>query len=66
MSCILRNKGSSKKKSFTVKSYEVTKKISKAGKVLVTTVQRMNLKMLYTQVCYDLYQMMTSKIKGVF
>jgi IS5 family transposase len=48
------------------KVYAVTKKMFKAGKVLTTTVQRVNLKMLCTPFCYNLYQVRTLKIKGIF
>jgi IS5 family transposase len=64
MSYILRNKGSSQKE-LEIKSYEVTKKVFKGGKVLVITIRRVNLKMLCTVFCYNLYHLMTSKIKGV-
>ena len=66
MSDILRNKRISSKRATRERVYAVTKKIFKAGKVLVTTVQRVNLKMLCTAFCYNLYQLMTLKIKGVF
>ena len=48
------------------KVYSVTKKILKAGKVLVITIQRVNLKMLCINFCYNLYQVMTLQIEGVF
>ena len=45
---ILRNKRFSSKKVTCERVYAVTKKIFKAGKVLVTTIQRVNLRMLCT------------------
>lgn len=41
------------------------KKIFKAGRVLATTVQKVNLKML-CDFCFNLYQLMASKIKRLF
>jgi IS5 family transposase len=43
---ILRNKRVSSKRSPRKRVYAITKKIFKAGKVLVDIAQRMNLKML--------------------
>ena len=43
----------------------VTKKMFKAGKVLTTTVQRVNLKTLYTVFCYNLYHLMILNIKSI-
>ena len=57
---ILRNKGLAKKIT-EERIYAVIKKIFKAGKVLVTTIQRVNLKMLCTAFCYNLYQLRTLK-----
>jgi IS5 family transposase len=42
-----------------------TKESLKAGKVLVTTLKRANLKMLYTAFYYNIHQLRTLKIKGV-
>jgi transposase, IS5 family len=62
---ILRNKRISSK-SPRRKSLSVTKEIFKAGRVFVTTVKRVNLKMLCTAFCYDLHQLRTLKIKKVY
>jgi hypothetical protein len=53
-------------KNIRERIYAGAKKIFKAGKVLITTVQRVNLKMLCTAFCYNLHHLMTLKIKGVF
>ena len=63
---ILRNKMISSRRVPGERVYVVTKKILKAGKVLVITIQRVNLKMLCTAFCYNLYQLRTLEIKGVF
>jgi IS5 family transposase len=47
-------------------SIVVTKGTFKAGKVLVTSGKRVNLKMMCTAFCYDLHQLRTLKIKGVY
>ncbi len=60
---ILRNKRISSKRVQRERIYAVTKKLFKAGKVLVNTIQRVNLKMLYTAFCYNLYQLRTLRIK---
>jgi len=53
-------------KNIRERIYAGAKKIFKAGKVLITTVQRVNLKMLCTDFFYNLYQLMALKIKRVF
>jgi len=55
MSDILRDKIISSKRAQMERVYAVTKKMLKAGKFLATTVQRVNLKMLSTTFCYNLY-----------
>ncbi len=60
---ILRNKRISSKKIQGERVYSVTKEIFKAGRVFVTTVKRVNLKMLYTAFCYNLHQLRKLKIK---
>ncbi len=62
---ILRNKRISSKRVPEKWVYSVTKKIFKAGTVLVATIQRANLKMLCTVFCYNLYQLRTLKINSV-
>jgi IS5 family transposase len=59
---VLRNKRISSKRAQVERIYAVTKKIFPAGKVFVTTIQRVNLKMLYKTFCYNLYQLSTVKI----
>jgi IS5 family transposase len=63
ISDLLRNKRISSKKATRKRIYAVTKDICKAGKVLVITVQRVNLKMLYTAFSYNIYILMTLDIK---
>ena len=63
---ILRNKRISSKRVPCERVYAATEQICKEGKVLVTTIQRVNSKMLYTAFCYNLYHFMTWKIKEVF
>jgi len=63
---ILRNKMISSKRISGELIYVVTKKIFKAGEVLVTTIQRINLKMLCIAFCFNLYQLRTLEIKEVF
>jgi IS5 family transposase len=45
--------------------YAVTKEVFKIRNVPVTTVERVNAKMLMTVFCFNLYQMGTLKAKGV-
>ena len=42
------------------------KKYSKQEKFFFTTVQRVNLKILCADFCYNLYHLMASKIKRAF
>ncbi len=63
---ILGNKRISSKRFQGERVYSVTKEIFKAGRVFVTTVKRVNLKMLCTAFCYNLYQLRTLKIKKVY
>jgi IS5 family transposase len=63
---ILRNKRISSKRVPGERVYAVAKETFKAGKVLVTTVKRVNLKMMYTAFCYNLHQLRTLRIKGVY
>jgi IS5 family transposase len=65
MSDILRDKIISSKRVQMERVYAVTKKMFKAGKFLATTVQRVNLKMLFTVFCSNLYHLITLKIKGI-
>ena len=63
---ILRNKRISSKRVPGERVYSVTKEIFTAGRVFVTTVKRVNLKMLCTAFCYNLHQLRTLKIKKVY
>ena len=63
---ILRNKRISSKRVSGERVYAVAKETFKAGKVLVTTVKRVNLKMLYTAFCYNIHQLRTLRIKEVY
>jgi Transposase and inactivated derivatives, IS5 family len=63
---IIRNKRISSKRVPGERVYAVTKNVFNAGMVLVTTVERVNVKMLFTALCYNLHQLRTLKRKGVF
>ena len=63
---IIRNKRISSKRVPGERVYAVTKNVFNAGMVLVTTVERVNVKMLFTVLCYNLHQLRTLKSKGVF
>ncbi len=62
---ILKNKRISSKRVQRERINSVTKEIFKAGRVFVTTVKRVNLKMLCTAFCYNLHQLRKLKIKKV-
>lgn len=63
---IIRNKRISLKRVPGERVYAVTKDVFKAGEVLVTTVERVNVKMLFTAFCYNLHQLRTLRRKGIF
>jgi len=63
---IIRNKRISSKRIPKERVYAVTKNVFNSGTILVTTVERVNVKMLFTAFCYNLYQLRTLKRKGVF
>ena len=63
---ISRNKRISSKRVSGKRVYSVTKEIFKARRVFVTTVKRVNLKMLCTAFCYNLHQFRTLKTKKVY
>lgn len=63
---IIRNKRISSKRVPGERVHAVTKNIFNSGMVLVTTVERVNVKMLFTVFCYNLHQLRTLKRKGVF
>jgi len=63
---ISRNKRINSKRVPGERVYSITKEIFKAGRVFVTTVKRVNLKMLCTAFCYNLHQLRTLKLKKVY
>lgn len=63
---IIKNKRISLKRVLGERVYVVTKDVFKAGEVLVTTVERVNVKMLFIAFCYNLHQLRTLRRKGVF
>ena len=54
---ISRNKRINSKRVPGERVYSITKEILKARRVFVTTVKRVNLKMLCTAFCYNLHQL---------
>jgi IS5 family transposase len=61
----LRNIRISKKRAPVERHYAVIKRVFKAGHVLVTTVPRVNVKMIFTAVGFNLYQLCTLRKQGV-
>ncbi len=61
----LRNLRISKKRAPVERHYAVIKRVFNAGHVLVTTVSRVNVKMIFTAVGFNLYQLCTLRKKGV-
>jgi IS5 family transposase len=65
----LRNRRIAKKRAPAERQYAVIKRVFKAGHVLVTTVERVRIKMLFTAFGYKLYQLHTlkkqEKLEGV-
>ena len=61
----LRNKRISKKRAPGERPFAVIKNIFKAGHVLVTTLARVNIKMIFAAIAFNLYQLLTLKKKGV-
>jgi len=59
----LRNRRIAKKRAPAERQYAVIKCVFKAGHVLVTTVERVKIKMLFTAFCYNLYQVYTLQNK---
>jgi IS5 family transposase len=57
----LRNRRIAKKRAPAERQYAVVKCVFKAGHVLVTTVERVGIKMLFTAFGYKLYQLHTLK-----
>ncbi len=65
ISDILRNKRISSQRVPGERVYSVVKEVFNAGKVLLTTVERVNVKMLMTAFCFNLHQLKTLKHKGI-
>ena len=65
ISDILRNKRISSQRVPGERVYSVVKEVFNAGKVLLTTVERGNVKMLMTAFCFNLHQLKTLKHKGI-
>jgi IS5 family transposase len=61
----LRNLRISKKRAPVERHYAVIKRVFKAGHVLVTTVPRVNVKMIFTAVGFNLSQLCTLRKQGV-
>lgn len=61
----LRNLRISKKRAPVERHYAVIKRVFNAGHVLVTTVSRAHVKMIFTAVGFNLYQLCTLRKKGV-
>ncbi|WP_321428544.1 IS5 family transposase [uncultured Methanolobus sp.] len=61
---ILRNERISVQRVPCERVYAVAKEVFKAGKVLATTVERVNVKMLMTAFSFNLHQLRTLKRKG--
>lgn len=61
---ILRNERISVQRVPCERVYAVTKEVFKTRKILVTTVERVNAKMLMTAFCFNLHQLRTLKKKG--
>ena len=62
---ILRNERISSQRAPGERVYSVVREVFNAGKVLVTTVERVNVKMLMTAFCFNLHQLKTLKHKGI-
>jgi IS5 family transposase len=60
----LRNRRIAKKRAPAERQYAVIKCIFKARHVLVTTVERVKIKMLFTAFCFNLYQVFTLRKQG--
>ena len=60
----LRNRRISKKRAPAERHYAVIKRVFHATHVLVTTVQRVNVKMIFTAFGFNLYQLWTIRRQG--
>jgi IS5 family transposase len=65
ISDILRNERISIQRAPGERVYSVVKEVFNAGKVLLTTVERVNVKMLMTAFCFNLHQLKTLRHKGI-
>jgi IS5 family transposase len=61
----LRNRRISKKRAPGERHYAVIKRVFNAGHVMVTTVPRVNVKMLFTAFGFNLYQLYTLRKQGI-
>ena len=61
----LRNKRISKKRSLGERPYAVIKNVFKSGCVMVTTVVRVRVKMVFIAFSYNLYQLRTLRKQGI-
>lgn len=61
----LRNRRISRKRSPGERPYAVIKNVFKSGHVKVTTVERVHVKMIFTALCFNLYQLLTLKKQGL-
>ena len=61
----LRNLRISKKRTPVERHYAVIKRVFNAGHVLVTTVPRVNVKMIFTAFGFNLYQLSTLRKQGI-
>jgi IS5 family transposase len=62
---ILRNKRISRKRAPGERHYAVIKNVFKSGHVMVTTVSRVAVKMVFTSFAFNLFQLNTLKKQGV-
>lgn len=60
----LRNLRISKKRSKGERPYAVIKIIFHAGRVKVTTIERVRVKKMFAAFCYNIYQMKTIILRG--
>ncbi len=62
---ILRNKRISKKRAPGERPYAVIKNVFKSAHILVTTVARVGVKMVFASFGFNLYQLMTLRKQGI-
>ena len=61
---LLRNLRISRKRAPAERHYAVIKRVFNAGHVMVTTVPRVNVKMIFTAIGFNLYQLGTLRKQG--